>query len=203
MNDQKADSNNLPDTVAFQHEFTREFMESPEEVKDGYYRFKSKTDGYTMLYPTNAEMDDRYYEIKKDLIEFIFYGGKKKENISFSVKAKYENSKLADIIWLNLETLSESIGYEGEYQKLEYKDKTIYFAKDIYQFEEKEYSPFYSFFAYIISKKSNQGIEFKYEVTCTNDKKSCQIDTNKEEEIAKMLMKSIQFNPKASGEKKE
>ncbi|MDL4840514.1 hypothetical protein QQS35_08660, partial [Aquibacillus sp. LR5S19] len=47
----------LPETKAFQDEFTREFMDSTEEVKDGYYLFRSKTDGYTMLFPENAEMD--------------------------------------------------------------------------------------------------------------------------------------------------
>ncbi|WP_243292752.1 hypothetical protein [Bacillus sp. FJAT-47783] len=120
-----------------------------------------------------------------------------------SVTTTYENSKLADIVWLNLETLSESIGYEGEYQELEFKDKTIYFAKEIFQVDEKKYSPIYSFFAYIIPKNSHQGIEFVYDITCTDDRTPCHIDVEREEEISKMLMESIQFNPKASGEKKE
>jgi len=45
----------LPDTIAFQDEFTREFIKSPEEVEDGYYLFESKTGGYTMLFPVNAK----------------------------------------------------------------------------------------------------------------------------------------------------
>src|SRR5690625_7923114 len=52
---QDADPKDLPDTIAMQDEFTREFMSSAEEEEEGYYLFESKTGGYTMLYPVNSK----------------------------------------------------------------------------------------------------------------------------------------------------
>ncbi|KPB04291.1 hypothetical protein AAV98_12875, partial [Bacillus sp. CHD6a] len=52
----------VPDTVAFQDEFTKDFLQSSEEVVEGHYLFKSRTDGYTVLFPVNASMDKAVYE---------------------------------------------------------------------------------------------------------------------------------------------
>jgi hypothetical protein len=52
--DAKEHPKKWPNTAAFQDEYTREFMASTKEVKDGYYLFKSKTGGYTMWFPKDA-----------------------------------------------------------------------------------------------------------------------------------------------------
>src|SRR5699024_5796917 len=60
-----------PDVIAFQDDFTREFMSSLEEVEDGYYLFESKTGGDTMMYPENATMNQTYYQKNKGTFETI------------------------------------------------------------------------------------------------------------------------------------
>lgn len=50
----------LPDTVAFQNEFTKSFLESSEEVNKGHYLFKSETEGFTVHFPINASWTKLY-----------------------------------------------------------------------------------------------------------------------------------------------
>ena len=75
MNDEQnlteIDAQKLPDTVALQDDFTREFIASPEEVEEGYYLFESKTGGYTMWYPKNAKLDQTFYKI---MIKYLTFG---------------------------------------------------------------------------------------------------------------------------------
>src|SRR5690625_781408 len=71
---QDADPKDLPDTIAMQDEFTREFMASAEEEEEGYYLFESKTGGYTMLYSVNSKLDDIYYEKRHDSFETLHFG---------------------------------------------------------------------------------------------------------------------------------
>ena len=61
----------LPDVMAFQDDFTREFMASTKKVEDGYYLFESKTGGYTMWYPEDASIDKGAYERKKELLRAL------------------------------------------------------------------------------------------------------------------------------------
>jgi hypothetical protein len=191
--DSKAQPEKLPDTVAFQDEFTREFMVSPKEVKKGYYLFKSKTGGYTMLYPKNAIMDKMYYEKHENYFEDINFGeSNKKENIAYFVRITYENKAITNNIDTNLKLLSNSVNYNGNYTEFQYEDKTFYYAKTEKLLSNGK-SKAYTFFSYIKSNKSNQGIEFIYGVSCLNFKQKCNIDLTKEEENAKKLIKSIEF----------
>src|SRR5690625_6772365 len=63
----------LPDVIAFQDDFTREFMSSLDEVEDGYYLFESKTGGYPMMYQENAKMNQTYYQKYEDTLETIHF----------------------------------------------------------------------------------------------------------------------------------
>ena len=184
-----------PDTAAFKDDFTKDFMDSPKEVKDGYYLFKSKTGGYTMLYPVNATLDNSYYERHKDYYEAIYYGDSySKSNIAYSVKATYEDKQITEDIDVNLDLLKDSLDYSGGFQKLNSKDQAYYYAKKIDKVGKKgDVQKFYEFFSYIKSHKSHQAIRFLYTITCADNTKKCVINEKKEEEKAKMLMKSVEF----------
>ncbi|UHA58891.1 hypothetical protein KDJ21_018965 [Metabacillus litoralis] len=70
----EADTKELPNTAAFQDEFTRSLLDSPEEVKEGYYLFKSKTGGYSMLWPKNAVTDGPpFYQRTKIVLKKLFF----------------------------------------------------------------------------------------------------------------------------------
>ncbi|UHA58888.1 hypothetical protein KDJ21_018950 [Metabacillus litoralis] len=78
----EADSKELPNTAAFQDEFTRSLLDSPEEVEDGHYLFESKTGGYSMLWPKNAVTDGPpFYQRTKDSFEKIIFMKQMKKEI--------------------------------------------------------------------------------------------------------------------------
>jgi hypothetical protein len=192
--DSKAQPEKLPDTVAFQDKFTREFMVSPKEVKEGYYLFKSKTGGYTMLYPKNAKMDRMFYEKHKKYYESIHLGGgRERENISNYMIVTYENAPITEDIDVNLDLLSTYVHHNGKYIKFLSGDNTIYFGKNEQHISNDNNDIAYYFFSYVKSNHSHQAVRFIYAVLCKDENQKCSIDVQKEEERAKMFMKSIKF----------
>src|SRR5690625_4211914 len=126
---QDADPKDLPNTIAMQDEFTREFMSSAEEEEEGYYLFESKTGGYTMLYSVNSKLDDIYYEKVNDSYEALHFGeGKESSEVAYVIRSTYKQGENTNNIELYLTLLSESIDYDGEYEEIELDDKVIYFA---------------------------------------------------------------------------
>src|SRR5690625_8048041 len=91
---QDADPKDLPDTIAMQDEFTREFMASDEAEEEGYYLFESKTGGYTMLYSVNSKLDDIYYEKRHDSVETLHFGEVKEvSEVPYYVRSTYSLGK--------------------------------------------------------------------------------------------------------------
>jgi len=76
---------------AFQDEFTRQFLDSTKEVKPGFYLFRSGTNGYTMLFPENAILSDKFYEVDQNHFETIGIGASFGENISYFMNLRYLN----------------------------------------------------------------------------------------------------------------
>ncbi|WP_027409946.1 hypothetical protein [Anoxybacteroides tepidamans] len=193
MDANKEQPKKWPNTAAFQDEYTRKFMASTKEVKDGYYLFKSKTGGYTMWFPKNATMSKLFYEKHEKYFESLRFGESDKvNNIAYSTQIVYENKKITDSIGVNLELLSESTNYKGEFKKLYGKDMTVYFAKQEYLLSDKK-SKVHRFIGYLKSNHSHQAVEFYYAVSCLDKKEVCRIDLEKEEKKAKMLMQSVRF----------
>ncbi|MBA2875708.1 hypothetical protein [Thermaerobacillus caldiproteolyticus] len=194
--DSKAHPEKLPDTIPFQDEFTRKFMVSPKEVKKGYYLFRSRTGGFTMLFPKDAKVNNGFYEKHGKYFESSLIAGvREQENITYSVDLTYEKRNITNEIDANLNLLSGYANYNGKYTKIEADRSTIYFAKnenDISVDNKKNID--YKFFAYIKSNHSPQAVQFIYKVKCEDAARGCHIDVNKEEELAKMLMKSIEFH---------
>ncbi|MEB3751130.1 hypothetical protein [Geobacillus icigianus] len=190
--DGKEQPKKWPNTVAFQDEYTREFMASTKEVKEGYYLFKSKTGGYTMWFPKDAKIDRAFYEKHGNYFEALhFGGGRDNESISYYIRTTYEKREITEDVDLNVSLLSDEIHYNGDYEKMALGDKKIYFGSS-----KQHISPndsIYYFFGYVKSNESHQAIQFIYSVTCKEAKGDCDIHLEKEEDRAKMLMKSIKF----------
>jgi|SRR5690625_2728792 len=193
---QDADPEDLPDTIAMQDDFTREFMASAEEEEEGYYLFESKTDGYTMLYPINSKLDDIYYEKVNDSYEALHFGeSKESSNVAYVIRSIYKQGENTNNIELYLTLLSDSLDYDGEYEEIELDDKVIYFARKSEKVNSKVNNAF-DFFGYIKSKDSNQGVRYIYAVTCFDDNDDCDYDFDAIEVEVKQLMKSIKFTGK-------
>ncbi|WHY78025.1 hypothetical protein QNH20_02320 [Neobacillus sp. WH10] len=189
---EKDTGNKIPNTRAFQDEFTREFIESPKEVQEGYYRFKSRTGGYSMLYPKNAVVSDAGYEKNKDFFETLSFGEQvKEENLSFYYKMTFEDRTKTNDIDINLTLLSEYAGYEGEYETFEHDGKTYYYAKDTSTEDKVTY---YSFFSYIKPKNSDKALSFFVDSTCTKQSKKCNLKPEELEEKFLSMMKSVNFS---------
>ena len=106
----------LPDVIAFQDDFTREFMSSLDEVEDGYYLFESKTGGYTMMYPENAIMDQLYYQMPGEHYEAIQFAEE-----DYYVRSTYNAGTSANDPNSLQVVLSSHVGYEGDMKKLSMK----------------------------------------------------------------------------------
>src|SRR5690625_4964052 len=193
---QDADPKDLPDTIAMQDDFTREFMASAEEEEEGYYLFESKTGGYTMLYSVNSKLDDIYYQKKHDSFETLHFGeSRESSEVPFYVRATYNQDKDTNDNELYLSLLSDSLDYDGEYEEIELDNRVIYFARKSSKVDSDKDNVF-DFFGYIKSKDSNQGVRYIYVVTCFDDNDDCDYDFDAIEVEVKQLMKSIKFATK-------
>lgn len=188
------DPEDLPDVTAFQDDFTREFMASTKEVEKGYYLFQSKTRKYMMLFPEDARIyHPPYYERSHDKFEMIWFDGAndKITGKEYQVKAIYmERIKIgADI---QLEVLAAEMGYEGDYQKYDHKDKTIYVA-DMKFPREGDAVFAHSFFGVVQSNHSKQTLNYIYTVYCGREEEDCDFDLEGIGNHVKKLMESIKF----------
>ncbi|CAM4006291.1 hypothetical protein [Mesobacillus zeae] len=186
-----AEASNLPKTVAFQDEFTRGFMDSTKEVEDGYYLFKSKTGGYTMLFPKHAKIATFGFEQSGDELETFSFGEvRNEENISLKWKVLYENMPRTRDVESNLAFLSDSYGYKGDYTQFKQEGKTYYYAKKVKNIEGKEVNTF----LYLIKNDSDdKAISYSMKYICTDSKKPCKVDQQTMEAEAERLIKSIKF----------
>src|SRR5690625_2174431 len=175
----------LPDVIAFQDDFTREFMSSLDEVEDGYYLFESRTDGYTMMYPENAKMDQLYYQMPGEHYEAIQFADE-----DYYVRSTYNAGTSANDPNSLQVVLSSHVGYEGEYEKIECENKTIYFATTEYHTQDGE-SATYRFFGVIMSNHSEQSVSMRYNII--NDNDSNEIDLNHVQDEAMKIIESIEF----------
>ncbi|APH05000.1 hypothetical protein [Bacillus weihaiensis] len=198
----EVDSMELPNTKAFQDEFTRSLLDSPAEVEEGYYLFESDTGGYTMLWPKDAVTDrPPFYQRTQDSFEKIsFYDRNESENYRYSYSTTYSTYG-ESMIDSSLAILSDSVGYKGEYQEIDNKNTRIFYAKTEKYFEG---ATGYFFFGYIVSKESLKGLEYIYIAECLDyTKPNCSIDTKLEEEKAIVFMKSVLFTKDNRGTKNE
>ncbi|KEZ48961.1 hypothetical protein GS18_0216225 [Metabacillus indicus] len=189
----KVEQQSMPETEAFKDEFTREFMKSAKEIEDGYYLFESKTQGYTMKFPVGATTDQSFYEIEGEHFENIIFGADdEEENTTYSIINTYENQPVTEKVEANLSLISDSVNYEGNYNKKEFDDKTIYFASKINDSKNGNTS-FYEVFGYVKSQNSNQAVSFTNAVSCLRTDKECNLDLTEEQIKTLDLMESITF----------
>ena len=190
------DPKDLPDVRAFQDDFTREFMASTEPVEDGYYEFESKTGGYTMKYPENATMSNRYYERKQKNFERLRYAeNESKTSNAYVAIVTYDHFSEERETKRSLNLLSRSENYNGDYKEFKNNESTIHFAtsKETITSGNKQ-ATWFNFFGLISSNSSNQSLEYRYSVQCDSPANNSSFDLNTIEEDVLDIMRSVKFN---------
>ncbi|WP_164218662.1 hypothetical protein [Virgibacillus sp. YIM 98842] len=188
------DPADLPDVIAFQDDFTREFMSSLEEVEDGYYLFESKTGGYTMMYPQNAKMDQGYFEKSGETFEAIRYGEDESSNdFLYYTTFTFDEGERTEEPENLLKLLSSSVNYDGDYEEMKYNDKTIYFATMQFVTDTGTNSTD-RFFGLVKSKTSSQAVSFTYNVITENNDIDYESDLHEASDVVMKLIQSIEFN---------
>jgi len=190
-----SENKNIPNTTAFQDEFTREFIKSPEEVENGYYLFESKTGRYSMLFPVNAKMDNMYYERNENYFETLIFGESiEDENKDFVVEITFSEKGNTEWIESNLELLAASVKYNGDFKKYKNNNNDIYYAETTIKFNEKENGTNFVYLSFVNSRDSYKSIRFAYISKCLSDTQNCILQTEKERATAKKIVDSIIFN---------
>ncbi|WP_190323006.1 lipoprotein YvcA [Bacillus swezeyi] len=191
------DPKDLPQVPAFQDEKTREYMASTKEVEPGYYLLESQLKGFTMLFPEDGEYDDNLSSLGKDEEIISFYSYNEKTNVSLNASVEYyRNQSFINNPNEMLEQVKEENGYKGQFEKIEEKDKDIYFTymKTVHDDTDQKNNETYSYIGYVKSKKQDYvGIQFTFDFTCLKSSKTCSLDVDAVEKKAKKLVKSIVF----------
>src|SRR5690625_4230271 len=192
----KMDPKKLPDVIAFQDDFTREFMGSIDEVEEGFYLFQSKTGKYTMMYPANAKMQKTFYGFTGENYEKLRFAGGDEEvtGTTFTVDLSFKHNKDTIRLDTHLSVVSMGIRYQGDFEKIETDDTDIYFAKNTIPVDGERIGA-YNFFGVVKSKESNKTLNYTYMVYCDRNTKECDYDTEGIEKHVKKLMKSVTFAP--------
>ena len=179
--------NDLPDERAFQDEFTREFLQSAEETRPGYYPFLSKTGKYAMDFPGGGVINKPSYSLRKNNFEFIDTWISRSNDNGASLSIMYYGSHDAKQIEDHLDWFKDRLGSNVEFEEHAYKNKNkiTYFSN----FIDKDFN---HMVAFLQNTEKPGGIELIYTVDCLLDNQ-CKEDENLNKEIFLDWINSIEF----------
>ncbi|GGB32099.1 hypothetical protein F3157_21735 [Virgibacillus dakarensis] len=179
----------LPDVRAFNDEFTRDFLQSTEETRPGYYPFLSGTGAYKMDFPAGGIVGEKGYGIIKEKKEGYLIGIENEDGTGSSITINYYSHPKADDIEIHLEQLEDRLGTDVEFKKMNSDgDKQLLYFTDAGLDGE-----FYTFAGYVQNEVNNGGIEVIYNTRCIDSEEKCTERKEKEKERVIKWMKSIQF----------
>ncbi|AIF42806.1 hypothetical protein [Virgibacillus sp. SK37] len=170
----------LPDVRAFEDEFTREFLQSTEETREGYYSFLSGAGAYKMDFPASGIVSEKSYSIKKDGFESFFIGVNQLESealISVNYNSMYVNiESMQDILRKQLDEDLKFNKYDSDDLEIHAATFTVHKG--------------YGMAGMILNKKwDGGGVLVTYETNLINKNKQ-----RKQKEIIIKWMKSFKFN---------
>ena len=197
----------MPDTPAFNHGFTKEFLVKDAETPEGFHLFESGTEKYTMLFPENYYMSDGSYYKKNGKTsdvpdtENVYM---RQEGISPKENQMIKGIKLFlhpggnVLIDSTLRIMLEDINAPAntKVEKYEDENKTVYYAGNIddYITENDDINRYFYFYGFIADNSSKQALYFELEDTCFHrTEEDCEIDFEKEKQMGLKMMKSVEF----------
>ena len=197
----------VPDTPAFNHDFTKEFLVKDAETPEGFHLFESGTEKYTILFPENYLVADGAYYKKKGIgsespdTENVFIrqeGISPKENQMIKGITVFLKPDGNTVIDATLDVILDNINAPDNTKVEKYEDemKTVYYAENIeeYHADDGSIDTYFYFYGFIADTNSKQALYFELEDTCFNsDSKKCEIDFEKENKMGLEMMKSVKF----------
>ena len=174
----------LPDERAFQDEFTREFLQSVEETRPGYYPFLSKTGKYKMDFPADAVIGKQGYTLKESHFEALIGGIEGKMFAGFTLFYHGEND--LENIEIHLDWFQGRIGKKLEYEVFENDHLRMYYK----HFQRGNFD---KNVAYVQNLQDSGSIEIIFTVECTtfNDCNESHVDRIQQDFLN--WIKSIKF----------
>lgn len=173
--------NDLPNVRAFQDEFTRQYLQSTEETRPGYYKFLSGTGRYEMDFPAEGVIDENGYFRKENAIE-DFMASVKLNNGEMLITTSYNVVRNKGYIDVHLERIINSTGEKLTFEEIQYEDRIIYFT-EYYLDEIDKY-----YIAYIQNKVDSGGLELDFIIDSNVD-----IDDSDLNEEIKNILQSVKF----------
>ena len=189
------DAEDLPDVEAFNDEFTRDFLQSVEETEEGFYPFLSGTGKYKMDFPAGGVIDDKMYTNRDNIHEDVPISIE--DDTGFGMSVLYFSDDNKKLLEDNLDAFKTRLGYEGEFEKLEKSNRTIYYAN-------QEDDVFRTYAAYILNGKNSGAIEVIYNIDCQDEKEEiCEKNKESDKERALKWIESVEFINGEEGENHE
>lgn len=185
----ETDPKDLPDVPAFQDEYTREYMQSTEQVKDGYYPLISKTNGFTLHFPEDMVVDDTSNAQPDELYESLIFHYEDNDIAAMDEFTIHYISPVSDIEW-SKDYMNRRAGQELNFEKLEADYENQYI-------EVAEMKPDDSTLtlAALIWNDNDQQAQIFTNIICRKDidKDECASLQEKEREKVLDVFKSIKF----------
>ncbi len=159
-------------------------LQSTEETEEGFYPFLSKTKKYKMDFPGGGVIDDRAYFIKEKVHEEVHISIE--DETGFGMDVIYYSDETKGLLKENLHAFKKRLGYDGEFEKIEEGNQTLYYA-------HYEDDVFRTYAGYVLNEKGTGGIEVIYNIDCQDKGELCKKNKQSDKERAMKWMESVQF----------
>ncbi|PAE16131.1 hypothetical protein CHH91_10890 [Virgibacillus sp. 7505] len=183
------DPSDLPDVPAFQDEFTRDFLQSTEQTKKGYYPLLSGSNSFTMDFPKDMVISKESYNIQSsDKGETIVISYPSHQGKAFIIQSlSYSHSQLSAED--SKEQMVNSAGRELNFQAIESSNEKQHI--EIAEYEDDSLSIIEA----LIWNDNNEAIQTHTTITCKEEtnKEECTKSKEIQKEKALDMLKSIQL----------
>ncbi|WP_077305760.1 hypothetical protein [Terribacillus halophilus] len=183
------DPNDLPDVPAFQDEITRDYLESTEPVREGYYPFISGSNSFTFDFPEEMVVDETSIVGNEANSEsLIFYYDDNNAEVMDEYTIHYLSS-MSDVE-SSKDVMNKSAGIELDFKSVDTDNEGQYMEVAEVESDDSSLS-----LAALIWNDDKQEIQVFTEIICRNDIEAQQCNSLKEDERKKVtaVMKSIKF----------
>ena len=194
-NPSEIDKDGLPEVRAFNDSFTREFLQSTEETREGYYPFVSGTEQFKMDFPAEGVIGQKAYFIKEERYEeFPIHI---KTETGSKVRINYYSDDRKELLKENLNAFKKRLGYDGDFEKLKGDKQSLNYA-------HYERNGFRTYVGYVLNERESGGIELTYKIDCRDEKEEiCKENRQSDKKRAVKWMESVQFINGDEGEDHE
>ncbi|AIF45236.1 hypothetical protein [Virgibacillus sp. SK37] len=178
----------LPDVRAFQDDFTREFLQSTEETKEGYYPFLSGTGAYKMDFPAGGIVGEKGYGKVKEKKEGFGVGVLSKNGLQSSIDFNYDSYKESGNVNSYIDNLKQRLQME-----VEFKEVNTQKNQQSFYYSSFERNDFQTYAGYVQNNVGNGGIQVVYQIDCKKTTQLC--EENKQENLDRFInwLQSIEF----------